>query len=276
MTKQIIILVVIFLAIKLINKHILTMKYKQHVTLSSFFARITKLSNALKNKGIRIDENTHLSEEELRKYSLGNLYVYQQQGTLNTFQTGIDVSVREVILVEYFGIKDRNCAIECLQWLAQAPSQMTFHYAFTALQKGGGKVSQDWIYENEELKEHPDFREECLEKLDKLEEKCQDIINDKVAISEEEIGRLGVLAWDAGRLNFIGRLCFEQKYISESECMECINAAYEMTKNVYTSWHDYAHSYVLGRTLSMGTTNMIGLAEELLTDSKSPWSYIKW
>ena len=41
-------------------------------------------------------------------------------------------------------------------------------------------------------------------------------------------------------------------------------------------WKDYAYSYVLGRTLSMGTTNMIGLAEDLLTDTKSPWTYIKW
>lgn len=58
--------------------------------------------------------------------------------------------------------------------------------------------------------------------------------------------------------------------------MQCINSAYEMTKEVYTNWKDYAYSYVLGRTLSMGTTNMIGLAEDLLTDTKSPWTYIKW
>lgn len=272
---QIIIIVVALLVIKLIQV-LMKMKYQKQTPLSAIFGRFAKLAMLFKGSGIKIDENAHLSEEELRKYSLGNLYAYQQQGTLNTFSTGVGASVREIILGEYFGIKDRDSAVECLQWLVQAPSQMTFQYAFAALQEGGGKASQDWIYANEELKEHTDFREECLSKLEKLEEHRADIINNGVAASEEEIGRLGVLAWDAGRLNFIGRLCFEQKYISESECMECINAAYEMTKDAYSGWRDYAHSYVLGRTLSMGSTNMIGLANDLLTNPKSPWNYIKW
>ena len=107
-------------------------------------------------------------------------------------------------------------------------------------------------------------------------EKYPDIEQAGIVVSKEEMGKLGVLAWDAGRLNFISRLCLEQEYIVKEECMQCINAAYEMTKEVYTNWKDYAYSYVLGRTLSMGTTNMIGLAEDLLTDTKSPWTYIKW
>lgn len=57
--------------------------------------------------------------------------------------------------------------------------------------------------------------------------------------------------------------------------MECINAACEMTKDAYSGRHDYAHSYVLGRTLSMGFTNMIGPADDLPTNPKSPWNYIK-
>ena len=115
----------------------------------------------------------------------------------------------------------------------------------------------------------------------KAEQKEGDMTEDElkqagIVVSKEEMGKLGVLAWDAGRLNFISRLCLEQEYIVKEECMQCINAAYEMTKEVYTNWKDYAYSYVLGRTLSMGTTNMIGLAEDLLTDTKSPWTYIKW
>ena len=164
---QIIIIVVALLVIKLIQV-LMKMKYQKQTPLSAIFGRFAKLAMLFKGSGIKIDENAHLSEEELRKYSLGNLYAYQQQGTLNTFSTGVGASVREIILGEYFGIKDRDSAVECLQWLVQAPSQMTFQYAFAALQEGGGKASQDWIYANEELKEHTDFREECLSKLEKL------------------------------------------------------------------------------------------------------------
>ena len=150
-------------------------------------------------------------------------------------------------LGEYFGIKDRDSAVECLQWLVQAPSQMTFQYAFAALQEGGGKASQDWIYANEELKEHTDFREECLSKLEKLEEHRADIINDGVAASEEEIGRLGAGVGCGTADSFIGRSVLPSRRIHfRSECMECINAAYEMTKDAYSGWRDYGTAMCWG------------------------------
>jgi hypothetical protein len=242
---------------------------------TSFLGRIAKFFSSFQG-GLNVDENARLPESDLRKISLGNLYVYQQQGVLNTFETGVSPSVREVILGEYFGITDRDSAIKILNWLSQAPSQAMFHYAYTAFLQGGGSKSREWLNENEELKEHDDFRNDCLEKLDTMEEQYPDIEQDGIAASKEEMGKLGVLAWDAGRLNFISRLCFEQGYITKEECMQCIDTAYEMTKEVYSNWKDYAYSYVLGRTLSMGTTNMIGLADDLLTDPKSPWTYINW
>ena len=217
--------------------------------MTSLWGRLAKLQSFFQD-GLNVDENSHLPEADLRKISLGNLYVYQQQGVLNTFETGVTPSVRKVILGEYFGITDRDSAIETLNWLSQAPSQTMFHYAYTAFLQGGGNISRKWLNEYEELKEHPSTLYISY------------FLN-------------GMLLY-AGRLNFISRLCLEQEYIVKEECMQCINAAYEMTKEVYTNWKDYAYSYVLGRTLSMGTTNMIGLAEDLLTDTKSPWTYIKW
>ena len=58
-----------------------------------------------------------------------------------------------------------------------------------------------------------------------MEEKYPDIEQAGIVVSKEEMGKLGVLAWDAGRLNFISRLCLEQEYIVKEECMQCINAA---------------------------------------------------
>ena len=47
-----------------------------------------------------------------------------------------------------------------------------------------------------------------------------DIEQAGIVVSKEEMGKLGVLAWDAGRLNFISRLCLEQEYIVKEECMQ--------------------------------------------------------
>ena len=97
--------------------------------MTSLWGRLAKLQSFFQD-GLNVDENSHLPEADLRKISLGNLYVYQQQGVLNTFETGVTPSVRKVILGEYFGITDRDSAIETLNWLSQAPSQTMFHYAY--------------------------------------------------------------------------------------------------------------------------------------------------
>ncbi len=137
--------------------------------MTSLLGRLAKLQRLFQN-GLNVDKNAHLPEADLRKISLGNLYVYQQQGVLNTFETGVAPSVRKVILGEYFGITDRESAIETLNWLSQAPSQTMFHYAYAAFLQGGGSISRKWLNENEELKEHTDFRNDCLEKLATMEE----------------------------------------------------------------------------------------------------------
>jgi hypothetical protein len=86
--------------------------------MTSLWGRLAKLQSFFQD-GLNVDENSHLPEADLRKISLGNLYVYQQQGVLNTFETGVTPSVRKVILGEYFGITDRDSAIETLNWLSQ-------------------------------------------------------------------------------------------------------------------------------------------------------------
>ena len=65
--------------------------------MTSLWGRLAKLQSFFQD-GLNVDENSHLPEADLRKISLGNLYVYQQQGVLNTFETGVTPSVRKVIL----------------------------------------------------------------------------------------------------------------------------------------------------------------------------------
>jgi len=48
----------------------------------------------------------------------------------------------------------------------------------------------------------------------------------------------------------------------------------------FTSWHDMAMSYVIGRAIWGGTNahnlGMKGMADDLLSNPKSPWVQIKW
>ena len=49
--------------------------------MTSLWGRLAKLQSFFQD-GLNVDENSHLPEADLRKISLGNLYVYQQQGVL--------------------------------------------------------------------------------------------------------------------------------------------------------------------------------------------------
>lgn len=270
MTKTIILLIIAFVALMVFN---FLVKALWRVRKDGWGAFWGKLKSA--GQGPRVDADAHYTEEELRKFSLGNLYVYQQQGTLNTtFATGVLNNVRETILYSYFSIKDHTSAVETLQWLASAPSQTAFHYVYEAFLQG--KEGKKWLRAHEELKDHSNFVDDCVEKLENLQNNFEYLVSEGIVASQEDMGRIGVLAWDAGRLNFIARLCHEQGFIDKDLCQQCVDVAYEMTKDAYTGWKDYVYSYVLGRTLSMGSANMSGLAKELLEKPESPWSYVKW
>ena len=70
------------------------------------------------------------------------------------------------------------------------------------------------------------------------------------------------------------------KYISEMEVWKYIDLAYELGHSHFTSWHDMAMSYVIGRAIWGGTgaynSGMKSMADDLLSKPNSPWMQIKW
>lgn len=71
----------------------------------------------------------------------------------------------------------------------------------------------------------------------------------------------------------MARACYDMKYISEDEAWHYINHAYEMVHSRFSSWHDFAMSYVIGRALwggkSASNSGMMYMAEDLLKSEKS-------
>lgn len=113
-----------------------------------------------------------------------------------------------------------------------------------------------------------------------MKEVYEELIAYEVITSKEDIARYGVIGWDAGRINFVARACCDMKYISEMEAWNYIDKAYELAHSSFTSWHDMAMSYVIGRAIWGGTNahnlGMKGMADDLLSNPKSPWVQIKW
>lgn len=85
----------------------------------------------------------------------------------------------------------------------------------------------------------------------------------------------GILAWDLGRLVTVARMALDCGYIEPHEIKRILaHVAHELDSN-FSSWPQFAKSYVIGRASWSGQTMMldgiIGIAEDLMTDKDSPW-----
>ena len=149
-------------------------------------------------------------------------------------------------------------------------------------------VYQAFLLDDEEAKDrifqqHMDSQEDydkAVEQLHNLEDCYDELLECGTITCREDLLRYGVTGWDAGRLNFMARARYDMKYISEDEAWHYINHAYEMVHSRFSSWHDFAMSYVIGRALwggkSASNSGMMYMAEDLLKSEKSPWTKIEW
>lgn len=227
-------------------------------------------------QGIRLNPKSTLTEVQYKKLSVGALYAFQQRGYLNTLSLDIDDKV-PTILGEWWGINSPSDAKETLEYLCSKGYAYYFPYVYQAFLLEDEKEQTQIFQQNMTSQEDYD---KAVEQLHNLKEVYNELVSSEVIANREDIVRYGVLGWDAGRLNFIARACFDMGYISESEAWDYIDKAYEMVYSSFSSWHDMAMSYVIGRSLWGGTgafsSSMKLFADDLLSKPNSPWVQIKW
>ena len=200
-------------------------------------------------RGPRFKSKSKLSVEQYKKLSIGSLYALQQGGYLNTLSLDIKDKL-PTILGEWWGINNAHDARETLDDLCRKGYDYYFPFVYEAFLLDDENAQDDIFQQNMESQE------------------------------DYEKVRYGVIGWDAGRINFVARACCDMKYISEMEAWNYIDKAYELAHSSFTSWHDMAISYVIGRAIWGGTNahnlGMKGMADDLLSNPKSPWVQIKW
>jgi hypothetical protein len=85
----------------------------------------------------------------------------------------------------------------------------------------------------------------------------------------------GILAWDLGRLVTVARMSLDLKYIGQDEFNRILSHVDGELRSHFSSWPQFAKSYIIGRASWAGQNmtlgGIIGIAEDLMTDAKSPW-----
>lgn len=239
-------------------------------------------------QGIRVKENPSLGADEVRAIAVGALYAYQQGGYVDDMELNVDESRLTTLLSEWWGIDNRDDAIDTVNYLSNYPSQSILPLVCAAYNAPNKDEAMRII--RDEIANEPNFAslhdgmeqaEELIKTAQKylsnLKSEYEILVNHKIISSVDDVARLGVVAWDAGRLNFVARAALQKGYFTHEECQDCIDRAYAMAKSAgFESWKDFANSYMLGRTMWNGDCNMTSLAEDLLTQPNSPWVRFPW
>ena len=137
--------------------------------------------------------------------------------------------------------------LQGIKWTYGQFLVLRFRQVRTGIDAYALKKAKDRIFQ-----QHMDSQEDydkAVEQLHNLEDCYDELLECGTITCREDLLRYGVTGWDAGRLNFMARACYDMKYISEDEAWHYINHAYEMVHSRFSSWHDFAMSYVIGRAL---------------------------
>lgn len=220
----------------------------------------------------RIDPNSTLTDEQLRVLTIGNVYAWQQEAVLNSLDMKLSDSRLDLILSKWWGIDNREEAIDTLEYLTQGTFSLTFPDLCEAWALYDLKKAFNFL----KSKYDEDMLQRLWEQYNNLGTAWDDLRRKKIFKDFEEMCALGVMGWDAGRLNFVARASFNKEYISEEELWRYIQRAYDMAHSELHSWKELANSYVLGRALWNGSTDIATFAGIALENKYSPWTWLKW
>ena len=212
---------------------------------------------------------------ESKKILIGAIYAEQQGAYLNTLKADIG-SKLYTVLGEWWGIDDRDSAIEELNYLRDKAFSYYFPTVYKAFQAGSDAERKEIILSAMTTQEDA---EKAYEQTHNLLDSIKKLKELKLIEKKEDIEKYGVAGWDAGRLNFIARLCYDAKYIEEEEAWEYIDSAYLTAQRAFKSWDELAKSYVIGRFIWRGKDaddGMQQLADDLVNKPNSPWKQVAW
>ena len=112
--------------------------------------------------------------------------------------------------------------------------------------------------------------------------KVQEILKQKGIIAFDSEIEIGVAAYDVSVLIGHARRAYTYEIISEEEAWEVIGFATKLAKENFSSWEEFAKSYILGFTLDIKDRKdgyleeMYGLYTQILENPNSPWNTINW
>jgi len=229
----------------------------------------------LKKVKFRKDENSNLNEQQLFSISLDavtnewwkvntNTLLFKKGNRFNNYLEGWGINTTEGYwnLTNYF-MKDGR------RWY--------FDFIYNMIKS---EPEENW----ENLMNQKFGTNERADRYLKLLKtgKALETLKSKGLITfDSEIDK-GVAAYDASVLVGHARRAFTAGLISEEDAWKVINFATQLAKENFSSWEEFAKSYILGFTLDIRDRKdgyleeMYHLYKQVLESPESPWNTIDW
>ena len=238
----------------------------------NIFNMISKFFDTKKYRKNPVPQN--LSAEQFTAINIGAINSEQIEYFCDSLSTGSSVTDIKDNLSSYYGIEDRETALETLEWLFISGHRVYFDLIKGALSDRETQIDRSGLDEDDIAR--------MQEYISNLRESFGNLISyDFIKLKQmAELYRQSIDAWDMGRLVLVTRCCFDAGYISDEEAWRYIFNARSLSQKVYTSWEEFARGYVIGRAMCLGNTmsltDIIGIVQGLLQDDASPWIQCKF
>lgn len=210
----------------------------------------------------------NLDRKHFTALNIGAVNAEQNMYFCNCLETDPDKTDVMFRIRDYYGIVDRNTAIDVLGWLYQRGHAVFFETVKPLISNRSDVINTDGLTEEEKGHALNGYVENIKETLNLL-------VQRGIIRNGREFERISIKAWDLGRLVLVARCCFDVGLITREEAWNYILQAYETCRALYPTWKNFAAGYLIGRCMWSGEDcslyGIFNIADGLLNDPESPW-----
>jgi len=260
---------------------------------------LTKLFKIISGKKYRKSPSAAATDPaERRALQAGLINSEQIMAYCDSYATGLTADELVEGLGTHWDVSSPQEAVETLGWLGRYGHRFFYDIVFRVYSDGQSEGAFDAVYEalvasgrygdpdtvrakiaSEEASEEKDLMFAALQTsmamLEHLKSVFRVLKDDVNGTYEPKDYSDGILAWDLGRRVTVARMAHDCGYIEDDELRRILAQVDSELRQKFSSWPQFAKSYIIGRASWSGQTMMLGgiisIAQGLMTDKDSPW-----
>lgn len=210
-----------------------------------------------------------LSREQYAALNIGTIMGEQNMYYCNCLETEPDKEDVASRLDEYYGIYDRESAIETLEHFLNRGHHIYYNAIKPVISNTSSEVDTSLLNEDEKETYLGTY-------ISNIKETLESLVSYQVIKGGSEFKDIQAEAWDLARASFVARCCYDCGFITEEEAWNVIMLAYQKSKEIYPDWREFAKGYLVGRCMWIGehysNDGIFDIVDGLLNDDNSPWN----